>query len=829
VAGQQERFGERLRLHREAAGYSQEELAERAGLSANAISALERGERKRPYPDTLRRLGEALRLSEGQRSDLAAALRTGRDDIPASPRLSSAFDEAPDDLPDPGTPLIGREREAEVVLHLLSQSSGRLLTLTGPGGVGKTRLALHTVRRIRDRYSDGVAWVDLAPLTEPSLVLSTIAQAVGVQEVSGGDMRTALRSSLRARRMLLALDNVEHVLDATPDIAGLLRACPGLAMLTTSRAPLNVRGEQEYVVPPLELPTISTVRTVAEVQSAPSVQLFVWHAQQRDPTFELSQENATDVAAICRRLDGVPLALELAAARVRLLGPAGLLARLDRSLSILVGGARDLPTRQQTMEGAIGWSYDLLGPLEQAFFRRLSVFAGGWTLEAAEFVGATEAEAANEVSTWLSALIDQSLVMVTHGDQGARYGMLEPIRQYALERLEDRGEVEDTRRRHASHYVALAERAAREIEGRADQVAWLQRLGLEHDNMRAALAWSEHAPDGSEVGLRLGSALWRFWEMRGHAAEGGRWLASALARSDGLPLALRARALNGAGNLARRRAEHDLAITYHQQSLDISRQIDDRKGIARSLNNLGVVARDRGDAEQTLRLCEESLSLFRAVGDQHGAAIALISLGMAASQQGDYDGARARYEESLALFRASGDRWHIASVEHYLARLMVRQGDLNAARRTAEECLALYRATGDEWGVALVGGTFGWIAHARDDLSGAARHFADALQVAVEAGVDRAIPTCLEDLARVAWAVGQPVRAVHLAGAAAAQREVLGVPRMGDDGNASMLDLSALQHEPHATAWREGQALPRDQAVAEAMTLAAEIAHPASR
>ncbi|HEV2132574.1 MAG TPA: tetratricopeptide repeat protein, partial [Longimicrobiaceae bacterium] len=567
----------------------------------------------------------------------------------------------------------------------------RFFTLTGPGGVGKTRLALHVARSVASDYPDGVVWVELAPLGDPALVLPTIARALALEQASSGDLREAMRAWLHGRRVLLVLDNFEHVLDAAEEIASLLHTCPSVHVLVTSRAPLSIRGEQEYVVPPLELPVAGGGYDHGEARVASAVELFAWYARQKNPAFVITRENAATVATICRRLDGLPLALELAAARIRVLSPAELLARLDRLLPLLVGGSRDLPQRQRTMRAAIDWSHELLGQDEQVLFRRLAVFAGGWMLEAAESL---EPEGAgDEVVDRLGTLIDQSLVTVTQEESGTRYGMLEPIRQYALARLEEHGEAEETRQRHAYYYLMLAERALKEIEGRAGQVEWLRRLDREHDNLRAALAWSEQSPDGAELGLRLSSALWRFWEVQGHAGEGGSWLSRALERDAHLPPVLRARALTAAGNLARRRAEHDLAKRYHEESLAIYRQLENRRGIALALNNLGVISRDRGEADRAIHLCEESLVLFRDTGNQHGAAIALISLGMAASQQGEYERARTRYEESLALFRASGDSWHIASVQNYLARLMIRQGDLDAARRVAHESLEIYRAT----------------------------------------------------------------------------------------------------------------------------------------
>lgn len=820
MAGRQEPFGERLRRHREAAGFSQEQLAARAGLSANAIGALERGERKRPYPDTLRRLAEALGLDEEARASWSAALRRAADEAPAGEVVVPAWHD-PLELPGEPTPIIGRDRELDVLCDLLGAGT-RVLTLVGPGGVGKTRLALSLARRVADQYADGAVWVELSPLTDHTLVLATVSRALGLHDAGGADVATTLRASLRHRQALLVLDNLEHLLGAVPDLAQLLLSCPGLHLLTTSRAPLRLRGEQEYHVPSLQAPPAEQARDEQEVAAFPAVQLFVAQAQQKDPSFSLAGHDDA-VAAICRRLDGMPLALELVAARTRTLTPHEILARLDDPLTLLVGGSRDLPERQQTMRAAIAWSEQLLDPAEQAMLRRLAVFNGGWTLPAAEAVCGEGLAEAGAVLDLIDVLVEQSLVATHPTPHGTRYLMLEPVRQYACERLAATGESAAVRLRHARYFVAMAEEAAPELEGRAGQASWVERLDQELDNLRGALVWGEETPgeEAAEAILRLAAAPWRFWEMRWHVEEGRRWLSTGLARTEDVPPAVRARALNAAGNLARDQADLDQALAYHEECLAIRRSLGDTRGIAASLNNLGVVARDRGDAERTLELCGEACELFRAVGDDHGAAIALISLGNAATRQGDLARARAFYEESLACFRPYDDLWHTAWVLTYLAEVMVFDSDLDSALPVADEALRMHREGGDPWGVGSALVAHGRIEEARGVLDGAAARYAEALSQFAAAGVDRAAPACVADLAAVALARGDHEVAARLAGASRAWQARTGMPRAPLPQSDRSAVLDPLAAGPYAAAWQAGAALSREQVLQEAVALAA--------
>ena len=808
-AGRQDTFGERLRRHREAAGLSQERLAERAGISANAVGALERGERTRPYPDTVRRLADALGLDDAARASLADTLSDGSRTAPAR---GSGLERA--ELPREPTPLIGRDEEIQELRRLIREADTRVLTLIGPGGAGKTRLALRLAHLLTHEYPDGVTWVELAPLADSALVTATIVRALGL-DASGPDAaEAALRSWLRDRRSLLVLDNVEHVLDAVPGLLRLLDGCPGIRLLATSRSPLGVRGEREFTVPPLAVPPADPRVIDRDPGDYAAVRLFVWQARQRDPDFALTADRAAAIGAICRRLDGLPLALELVAARTRLLEPEQLLGRLDHLMPLLVGGARDLPERQRTMRAAIAWSEELLTLPERALFRRMAVFAGGATLEAVVAVSEEHA-VETDVLDLLDALAGQSLVTVTHEADATRYGMLEPIRQFARERLESAGEDASARRRHGLFYCDLAERASRGIEGRSEQARWVERLESELDNLRAALDWTEHAPDGAETGLRLATALWRFWEMRWRIDEGRARLATALVRREPQERVLRANALSAAGNLARDAGAYDQATAYHEECLRLRRELGDDRALAVSLNNLGVIARDRGNAVRTRKLCEQSLELFQRAGDQHGAAIALISLGLAAGLQGDVATARSHLEESLAIFRAESDRWHTAWVSIYLADQLVRAHDLGPARSLAAEGLQLHRQTGDAWGVAAALTVLAKADQIEGALSSAGLLLLDALETAVEGRVERAIPTALDDIAGVLLESGAAERAARLAGAADAWRTMgrLRPPPPRAAGDQAV--AHALRADDLSAFWIEGAQLSRDEVLRE--------------
>jgi predicted ATPase/class 3 adenylate cyclase len=731
------------------------------------------------------------------------------------------LDLSPNNLPVQLTSFIGRSEEVGEVKELLSRE--RLLTLTGPGGTGKTRLALQVAAEMSEHFQHGVFLAALAPVTDPELVLSTIAQSIGITETAGRSLVESLKDYLQNKSILLLLDNFEQIISAGPLVAELLVACRELKVLITSREGLRISGEVEYPVPPLALPDLSQLPSLESLSQYSAVELFIQRAQAVKPDFRVTNDTAPAVAEICYRLDGLPLAIELAAARIKLMPPRAMLARLEHRLDFLTGGARDLPARQQTLRSAIAWSYDLLDEYEQKLFCRLSVFVGGCSLDAVEAVVLVDDNPSTvSILDQLGSLLDKSLLREGEGADGEpRFVMLEMLREFGLEQLEASDEYDTVRRRHANYFLALAEG----VEGRfeiTEQVQWTNILEQEHDNLRAALEWSKTAEGAEEICLRLAGALGLFWEVRGYFSEGRERLAAVLSMQTAQgKTAARAKLLARAGELAFRQSDYPATITFAGESLAISREIGDQQGTTSALVKLDNAATEMGDFVSASGYLEEALAIWRGLGDRHGTARALISLGWNALRSGAYQLAKGRLEEALALSRELGDTRSMGFEFSGLGEVALRQGEIPRAKQLLEESLELRRQLGNKWGVGVSLGTLGWAAMREGDWNGAVARLGESLHIRREIGDKSGCAWCLERLAEVALAQGHAGKAGRLFGAAAALRESMRsvidpVDQLPYDSSLNSLRME-LGEERFAAALDEGRAMTLDQAVGYAL------------
>jgi predicted ATPase len=809
-----------------------------------------------PEEVSLRDLGER-RLRDLTRSEHIFQVST--------PSLPSEFpplrtlDARPNNLRAQPNALIGREREIADVQELLHRTSVRLVTLTGPGGVGKTRLALQVASELLDEFAHGVWFVNLAPISDPKLVIPAITQALGVQERGSQPLAESLKAYLHEKQLLLLLDNFEQVLEAAPLVAELLSMAPQVKVLTTSRAVLHLSGEHEIVVPPLVLPERQVVADVVRLSQYEAVRLFIERACAVKQDFQVTNANAPAVAEICYRLDGLPLAIELAAARVKLFSPEALLPRLSRRLSILTSGPRDLPARQQTIRNTLDWSYQLLDEGEQTLFARLGVFAGGCTVEAAEAVGIIDRDLPGGVTAGIASLLDKSLLHPIESVDGEpRVTMLETIREYALERLTASGTEEIVREQYAQYYLALAEAAGLELRG-PQQLAWFNRLDAEYDNLCAAMRWCGESGNAEQLGRISGALLW-FWSFHGHRIEGLRWLELSLNRKNTLPTPVRAKVLLGAGWIAALQGNYVRTEAWCTESLALYRELDDLPGITLAVIALGWAAFPQGDGARTIAAYHEQLAMCRGQAYQRGIADLLIPLAHILSRLGELTAARAYFEESLILQRELGDRWAMAEVLQGLGTVARQQGDTTRAMPLLEEGLALYREFGDTAGVSDALNGLGQVAYLQGDYEQAASYFEKSLSLRREQGDSRGAGAILDNLGQtalaqgdivrakallveslslfhaqykegiswvlqhlgdVAGAAGQLERSARLWGAAEVLREAIGSQLENMDqinsGRIAPIVRAQLGEDAFVAAWTAGRALPLEQAIAFAL------------
>ena len=738
----------------------------------------------------------------------------------AEPRITAT--RVPHNLPAQLTALIGRNTEVKSVRKLFTTGNARLVTLTGPGGTGKTRLALQVGTELLTSFQHGVFFVSLAAITDDQLVPSAIAKTLSVKERVGSSSVEELKDHLRDKEMLLVLDNFEQVLSAGPQVVELLASAPQLKILVTSRAVLHVTGEHQFPVPPLTVPDTDSLPPLELLEEYSAVALFIQRARAVKPDFVITRNNAAAVVEICRRLEGLPLAIELAAARVKLFPPPALLSRLRNRLAALTGGARDLPQRQQTMRNAIAWSHELLDDDERKLFRRLSIFVDGCTTEASERVCNAIGDLQLDVLDGMASLVDKSFLrQEEHLGGEFRFRAFETIREFGLECLAKSGEARATHQQHAIFFLEFAEQAETQLVG-PDQEIWLDRLETEHNNLRAALEWCVETGE-IETGLRLGTALWRFWSIRGYLVEGRQRLERLIALCTPQGSKSLIKVIYAAGVLAEAQGDYRTAQSMFARNLSMQREMGDKWGIANSLNNLGLIALRDNDYAAAQTLYEESLGLWRELGNQGVAALSLTNLGNIAADLGDYVRANSLHQESLSIFRELNDLRGVATSLAHLADVARRTRDYHTARTLYEESLSKFVDSGSKWDTANVLADLGDLARDTNNYNDARSFYQESMVIFGDLGDIRGVVRLFESFVALAIAELQPERALRVAGAADALRREHGIPlprheQLKLDGTLEPIKEGLPELIRQAT-WMSGASMSVEQAIAYALSL----------